>query len=58
MFPFIFEWQWDLGHLVFMGLFYSALGVLILSLGYVFFMTMTDLWIGKTSASEDHHEEH
>ncbi len=56
MFPFAFEWQWDLGHLVFFGLLFLALGVLGLSLAYAFFMTQLDLWLGRTSASQDHHD--
>ncbi|MBW2004898.1 MAG: hypothetical protein JRI72_09870 [Deltaproteobacteria bacterium] len=39
MFPFCFEWAWDVGHLIFMGLLYSALGAISLGLLYAFVMT-------------------
>jgi hypothetical protein len=26
MAPFVFEWEWDAGHLIFMGLLYMVLG--------------------------------
>jgi hypothetical protein len=29
MFPFCFEWAWDAGHLIFMGLLYLVLGVIV-----------------------------
>jgi hypothetical protein len=28
MFPFCFEWAWDVGHLLFMGLLYMVLGAI------------------------------
>jgi len=39
MFPFCFEWAWDLGHLIFMGLLYGVLGAISLGLLYAFVMT-------------------
>jgi len=39
MFPFCFEWEWDFGHLIFMGLLYGVLGAIFLGLLYVFVMT-------------------
>lgn len=39
MFPFCFEWAWDLGHLIFMGLLYGVLGAISLGLIYAFVMT-------------------
>ncbi len=39
MFPFCFEWSWDVGHLIFMGLLYCVLGVISLGLLYAFVMT-------------------
>ncbi len=53
MLPFIFEWHWDLGHFVFMGLFYAALGVIGVGLAYVVLMTAVDAISGKV-----HHHEH
>jgi hypothetical protein len=29
MFPFCFEWAWDAAHLIFMGLLYLVLGVIV-----------------------------
>lgn len=57
MFPFAFEWRWDLGHLIFFGLFYLALGTLIMSLAYTFFVTLLDLYLGRSSLAK-HHDEH
>jgi|GEM_PF-828977 len=39
MFPFCFEWAWDIGHLIFMGLLYGVLGAISLGLFYAFVMT-------------------
>jgi len=39
MFPFCFEWAWDVGHLIFMGLLYGVLGAISLGLLYAFVMT-------------------
>jgi hypothetical protein len=35
MFPFIFEWEWDMAHYVFMGGLYYALGIVSLGVAYV-----------------------
>ncbi len=55
MLPIIFEWQWDIGHGVFMGLFYSALGVISLGLAVAFIRTMKDLNSGKDPHEHEHH---
>jgi hypothetical protein len=39
MFPFCFEWAWNAGRLVFMGLLYCVLGAISLGLLYAFVMT-------------------
>jgi len=39
MLPFCFEWAWDAGHLIFMGLLYGVLGAISLGLLYAFVMT-------------------
>lgn len=57
MLPFVFEWRWDLGHFIFMGLFYTALTTLAMAVGYAFFQTMLDLYLGRTAASEEHHDD-
>ena len=43
MLPFCFEWHWDIGHLVFFGLFYAALAVMGASLLVAFLYTMKAL---------------
>lgn len=47
MLPIVFEWHWDLGHIIFMGLFYLALGVISLGLGYCLVATFWDLIGGR-----------
>ena len=39
MFPFVFEWTWDAGRLIFMGLLYMVLGAISLGVLYAFVMT-------------------
>jgi hypothetical protein len=53
MLPFCFEWHWDVGHVIFFGLFYMALTVISLGLAYCFGKTFYDLYTG----AELHHEE-
>jgi len=43
MFPFVFEWQWDIGHFIFMGLFYLALMVIGCGLIFTFIKTLLNL---------------
>jgi hypothetical protein len=43
MFPFVFEWGWDAGRLIFMGLLYAVLGAIGLGLLYAFVMTWLKL---------------
>ena len=43
MFPFVFEWGWDAGRLIFMGLVYLVLGVISLGLLYAFVKTWLTL---------------
>ena len=43
MVPFVFEWAWDAGHLIFMGLVYLVLGVISLGLLYAFVKTWLKL---------------
>lgn len=39
MFPFCFEWTWDAGRIIFMGLLYLVLGAISLGLLYTLVMT-------------------
>ena len=43
MFPFVFEWTWDAGRLIFMGLLYMVLGAISLGVLYAFLMTWLKL---------------
>jgi hypothetical protein len=43
MFPFCFEWSWDAGHLIFMGLLYLVLGVIAFGLIYALAETWREL---------------
>lgn len=43
MFPFCFEWSWDAGQLIFMGLLYLVLGVIAFGLIYVLAETWREL---------------
>ncbi|VEN73060.1 conserved hypothetical protein [Candidatus Desulfarcum epimagneticum] len=42
MFPFSFEWVWDMSHFVFMGGLWYALSILGLGLGYCFYKATVD----------------
>ena len=55
MLPIVFEWHWDIGHFVFMGLFYAALTVIGLGLVGAFRSTMKDLNSGKDPHDLGHH---
>jgi len=43
MIPWNFEWVWDIGHYIFFGLFYAAVGVIFLGLMVAAFMTVKHL---------------
>lgn len=43
MFPFVFEWGWDAGRLIFMGLLYMVLGAIFLGLLYAFVKTWLEM---------------
>lgn len=57
MVPFAFEWHWDLGHMVFFGLFYGALTVIGLGLAATFLKTVKDLWSGHAHVPHDDEED-
>ncbi len=42
MFPFNFEWVWDMGHVVFMGGLWYALSIIGLGVGYCIFKAAMD----------------
>jgi len=45
MIPWNFEWVWDIGHYIFFGLFYAAVGVIFLGLILAAFMTVKHLTV-------------
>ena len=47
MFPFSFEWVWDMGHMVFMGGVWYALGILGMGLTYCVIKAVYDTAQGK-----------
>ena len=54
MFPFNFEWIWDMSHLVFMGGLGYALTIINLGLAYCIIKAVVDTMQGK-GAHADHH---
>ena len=53
MFPFSFEWVWDMPHMVFMGGLWYALSIIGVGLVYVVIKTIAD-----TSGNESGHSHH
>ncbi len=43
MTPFSFEWQWDIGHIIFFGFLYLVLIIVGLGLGWTCFKTFLQL---------------
>jgi len=52
MFPFSFEWLWDMSHLVFMGGLWYALTIIGLGMTYCILKTAIDVTRGDT---DEHH---
>ena len=50
MFPFNFEWIWDLGHMVFMGGLWYALTIIGLGVTYCVIKTVNDTAEGEGDA--------
>lgn len=53
MFPFCFEWVWDMGHMVFMGGLWYALGIIGLGMTFCVLKSLHDL--SKEAGSEHEH---
>ena len=51
MFPFSFEWVWDMGHLVFHGGLWYALSIIGMGMTYCIIKTFIDL----SKGDEGHH---
>ncbi len=43
MFPWVFEWDWEIGHYCLLGAWYMVLTVVGTTLAYVFLKTVSDL---------------
>ena len=43
MVPFVFEWEWDAGYLIFMGLLYMVIGAISLGMMCAVIKTWLDL---------------
>lgn len=54
MLPFLFEWAWDMSHIVFMGALGYALNIIGIGVTYCIIMATIDTLKGKKE-SEDHH---
>lgn len=54
MLPFVFEWHWDLGRIIFMGLFYAMVGLVSLGVGFALVKTFLDL----IHPEKPHYEKH
>ncbi len=52
MWPTIFEFNWDTGHMIFLGVFYSVLIVIATSLVYVFARSIIDTFNGNTDVDQ------
>ena len=52
MFPFSFEWIWDLGHLVFFGGFWYALGIIGMGMTYCIIKAAVDASKGETGGHD------
>ena len=53
MFPFCFEWMWDMSHMVFMGGLWYALTIMGLGLTYCIGKAFYDTYMNK--GQDDHH---
>jgi len=51
MFPFSFEWIWDMGHIVFMGGLWYALSIIGLGMAFCIFKAAMD----TSNKSNNHH---
>ena len=52
MFPFIFEWVWDIGHLLFFGGFWYAIGILGAGMTYCIVKSAID---AMNDTGDNHH---
>jgi hypothetical protein len=57
MFPFIFEWMWDMSHIVFMGGLWYALTIIGLGMTFCILKAVIDTAQGKGAHHHDDDEE-
>lgn len=55
MFPFIFEWVWDAGHIMFFGAMWYVILILSAGLSYCLGKSVQDTIKG---GGDDHHDHH
>jgi len=54
MFPFIFEWVWDMSHMVFMGGLWYALSIIGMGLTFCIIKSVIDT-MKEDEQGQDHH---
>ncbi len=54
MFPFSFEWAWDMGHIVFMGGLWYALTIIGIGMAYCIVKAAIDAAAETDAPSADH----
>lgn len=52
MLPTIFEFRWDAGHMIFFGVFYAVIAVMVTSLLFITAKSVTDVY--RTMKSNGH----
>ncbi|MBF0118477.1 MAG: hypothetical protein HQK79_06540 [Desulfobacterales bacterium] len=52
MFPFVFEWVWDMPHMVFMGALWYALSIIGLGMTYCIVKSVIDV---SKKETDNHH---
>ena len=55
MFPFCFEWAWDMGHMVFMGGLWYALSIIGAGMAFAIIKSAFDCVGGHDDQNHGHH---
>jgi hypothetical protein len=58
MFPWVFEWQYEIGHYALLGAWYCVLTVVGATLGYVFLKTVGDVGRHQEGGGHGHGGHH
>lgn len=58
MFPFNFEWVWDMSHIVFMGGLWYALTILGIGMTWCIVKAIIDMNKGDAGGGDGHHGHH